>query len=114
MTEVYKQGEPREVTILTLNHGAFSAVLLDWPYHLCGYQNTNIGHTHGLFPPAYGVELMYWYMYEMCYSTNSFRAVYAKNTKLQYTPSYDRTFTTNRVNIFMGSTREIVGLPTTR
>lgn len=59
----------RKSTLFTLNHGAIGVVLLDWEYSVCRYVNTDIGHTHGIFPAragtAYIIELLYWWLHEI-------------------------------------------------
>lgn len=63
-----KEGEPRKVSIFTLNHGLISAAVVDCTCYRCGFHNKYRDYDHGLFPSECGVvymELMDWYLHQM-------------------------------------------------
>lgn len=41
---------PRKVTLFKLNHEIFSAVLNDWVYPKCGYENLYTVNVHSIYP----------------------------------------------------------------
>lgn len=98
---------PRTITLFTLNHDDVSVVLLDWVCPTCGHLKLYQGAHHGIFPTEYGVgytvELMYWWVHEMCLGSKSFRTVYGSSRKLQLTASYRRRFETGRVQKLPGA-----------
>lgn len=92
---------PRRVTLFTLNHGDISVILLDWDCSRCGFRNLYRVVHHGIFPArycvAFTVELLYWWLHEMCSNTNSFRAVYETVTKLRCSPTFNCRFISGRL-----------------
>lgn len=95
--------------MFTLGHGEFTVLLMDWIWRLCSYENHHSEESHVIFPAARGVaytmELMYWWICEMCRNTRSFPALYQRTRKLLQTCSYNRRFRTGRLHMVNASHR---------
>lgn len=78
--------KPRKVSLITLTHGSVGILVTDCICTECGKLNYYNGYGHGLFPAisgiAFTVELIYYWISEMCGSTRAFRSVYSTTKKL--------------------------------
>lgn len=97
----YNNDVSRKMKLFTLNHGQFTILVLDWVCTSFGNLNLFRGESHGIYPAAFGVaytvELMHFWIDEMCSNTRSFRDLYQTTAKLHRTASYMRRFNTDRL-----------------
>lgn len=95
------------VTLFTFNHDDVTTALLDWVCERCGHLSVYSGMSHAIFAAEYDiactVELMYWWVHEICLGTKSLCTVYASTRKLQLSGSFKRRFTTGRLKKLGGS-----------
>lgn len=94
----------RKNTLMTLNHGTILVFLVDWVCTLC--VNRYNGYAHGIFPASsrlsITMEMMYYWLREMCGSTRSFRSVYGSTRKWQFTASNGRRYQMGRISKISG------------
>lgn len=96
-----REDKARRINLLPLNHGDLVIVVTDLICPMCQHVNRFKGTNHGIFPSTFGtaytVELSYWWITEMCATTNSFRSVYESSRKLTCTPSYKSRIVSGRL-----------------